>query len=48
MEVVRRIRIIARAFGTRENALALLLSLLIMMLLVSTASDAPTWIYQGF
>ncbi len=33
---------------TRENALALLLCLLIVLLLIVATDSAPQWIYQGF
>ncbi len=33
---------------TRENALALLLALLLAALVVLTADSTPRWIYQGF
>jgi hypothetical protein len=33
---------------TRENLLALLLFLILVTLVVFTASTAPLWIYQGF
>jgi hypothetical protein len=33
---------------SRENLLAVLLCLLIIMLLIATTNDAPQWIYQGF
>lgn len=33
---------------TRENALALILALILVALVVFTADLAPTWIYQGF
>ena len=33
---------------TRENCWALLLALILVALVVMTASSAPLWIYQGF
>lgn len=33
---------------SRENLLALLLCLVLVALVILTASSAPTWIYQGF
>jgi len=33
---------------TRENLWALLLCLILISLVVLTASSAPIWIYQGF
>ena len=33
---------------TRENALALLLALVLTALVVLTADSTPRWIYQGF
>ncbi|MFO3797908.1 MAG: hypothetical protein ACK8QZ_11615 [Anaerolineales bacterium] len=33
---------------TRENALALLLAIILVALLIFTADLTPTWIYQGF
>ena len=37
-----------RGLVTRENWLALLLCLLLILLAVFTADTSPTWIYQGF
>jgi len=37
-----------RRLRTRENLLALLLALIILALIIFTASSAPLWIYQGF
>jgi hypothetical protein len=34
--------------STRENLWALLLCLVLISLLIFTASSAPLWIYQGF
>ncbi len=33
---------------SRENLLAVLLCLLMVMLVIITADSAPTWIYEGF
>ncbi len=33
---------------TRENLLALLLCLIMILLVIFTADTSPTWIYQGF
>ena len=33
---------------TRENALAVLLCLLVVLLLIVATDSAPQWIYQGF
>ncbi len=33
---------------TRENLLAILLCLILIALIIFTASTSPTWIYQGF
>jgi len=33
---------------TRENLWALLLCLMLIALVILTASSAPVWIYQGF
>ncbi len=33
---------------SRQNMLALLLSLLLLALIILTADQAPQWIYQGF
>jgi hypothetical protein len=37
-----------RRFFSRENQLALLLCLILIALVIFTASDSPLWIYQGF
>ncbi len=37
-----------RRFLTRENAFALALCLIVILLLIATADTAPQWIYQGF
>jgi len=33
---------------TRENVLALLLCLLVILLIIASTDSAPQWIYQGF
>ncbi len=33
---------------TRENLWALLLAVMLVALVILTASSAPVWIYQGF
>jgi sensor domain CHASE-containing protein len=33
---------------TRENLWALIFCLILVVLVILTASSAPTWIYQGF
>ena len=33
---------------TRENALAVALCLLVILLIIVSADSAPQWIYQGF
>ncbi len=33
---------------SRENALALALCVMLILLVIFTSSDAPRWIYQGF
>jgi hypothetical protein len=33
---------------SKENVLALILCLILIALVVFTASDSPLWIYQGF
>ena len=33
---------------TRENALAVALCLLVILLLIVATDNAPPWIYQGF
>ncbi len=37
-----------KAIFSRENLWALALALMLIALVVLTASSAPTWIYQGF
>ena len=33
---------------TRENFLALVLALMLIVILIFAADSSPTWIYQGF
>jgi hypothetical protein len=33
---------------TKENLLAVLLCLILILLVIFTADASPTWIYQGF
>ena len=37
-----------KALFSRENLWALTLCLIVILLLIVTASSAPLWIYQGF
>ena len=37
-----------RRFFSRENLIALLLCLAVILLLIVTTDSAPQWIYQGF
>jgi hypothetical protein len=37
-----------RKLLSRENAYALGLCLVLILLLIATTDTAPTWIYQGF
>lgn len=37
-----------RRLFSRENVYALLLALILTLLVIVTADDAPLWIYQGF
>jgi hypothetical protein len=37
-----------KSFFSRENLWALLLALVLVALVILTASSAPIWIYQGF
>jgi hypothetical protein len=41
-------RSVAARLFTRENLLALALCLILIALVVFTASTSPQWIYQGF
>jgi len=33
---------------SRENLLALVIALLLIAIYITTAADAPRWVYQGF
>jgi|GEM_PF-1372173 hypothetical protein len=33
---------------SRENLLALIIALLLIAIYLTTAADAPLWVYQGF
>ena len=33
---------------TRENLMAIILCLILILLVIFTADTSPTWIYQGF
>lgn len=37
-----------RTIFNRENLLALVLALVLIALVIVTADNTPTWIYQGF
>lgn len=37
-----------RSLFNKENLLALLLCLILILLVIFTADSSPTWIYQGF
>jgi hypothetical protein len=37
-----------RRLFSRENLLAVLLCLILMVIVILTSDDAPQWIYQGF
>ena len=37
-----------RRLFSRENVYALLLCLIVIVLVILTASQSPQWIYQGF
>lgn len=37
-----------RSLFTKENLLAVLLCLILILLVIFTADISPTWIYQGF
>ena len=41
-------RKIHRSFNTKENLLAVILCLILILLVIFTADSSPTWIYQGF
>ena len=42
------LRKIMNSIFSRENLLAFLLALIVIVLVVFTADTTPTWIYQGF
>ena len=48
MDHVRLPVMLRRRIFNRENLYALLLCLVLIAILVLTASQAPQWIYQGF
>ncbi len=33
---------------SRENLLAVIIALILIAIFITTAADAPTWLYQGF
>jgi len=37
-----------KRYFNRENALALFICLVIILIIIVTADDAPLWIYQAF
>ena len=37
-----------RRLFTKENLLAVLLCLILILLVIFTTDSSPTWIYQGF
>jgi hypothetical protein len=39
--------ILSRIFS-RENLLAVLIALILIGIYITTAADAPVWLYQGF
>jgi hypothetical protein len=39
---------IHRSLFTKENLLAVLLCLILILLVIFTSDSSPTWIYQGF
>jgi hypothetical protein len=41
-------RRIQRSLITKENLLAVILCLILILLVIFTADTSPTWIYQGF
>jgi len=43
-----RLRHFFQRLFSRENCWALALFLIILLLVIVTASQSPTWIYQGF
>lgn len=38
---------LGRVFS-RENLLAVIIALILITIFITTAADAPTWLYQGF
>ena len=40
-------RFLARIFSW-ENILALMIALILIAIFITTAADAPIWLYQGF
>lgn len=49
MEVVRRGALtVLKRLLSRENLLALILCLILILLIIATTDNAPLWIYQGF
>jgi hypothetical protein len=49
VEVVRggAVSVFKRIFS-RENILALLICLIVILLIIATTDQSPLWIYQGF
>ncbi len=45
---VKETSLMLRKFFSRENLYALLLCLVLILIVILTASQAPQWIYQGF
>jgi hypothetical protein len=43
-----RLFTIATTIFGRENLLALLIALILIAIYITTAADAPIWLYQGF
>jgi hypothetical protein len=43
-----RQRSLLRRVFTRENLIAALLALMLMLIIILTADSSPQWIYQGF
>ncbi len=44
----KKVRKLYKLVFSRENFLALLLALILIALVIFTASTSATWIYQGF
>jgi hypothetical protein len=42
------LRSIFLKIATRENGWAMILFLILLLLVILTADQSPTWIYQGF